>query len=403
MPSLHRLFTTPWASLAALAIVSGTLIACGGGGSSDSAQTQSTATSFASGPISGFGSVIINGVRFDDSKARISDDDGAAHSRGELKLGMVAAASAGPITSDDKGRHGEASSIEFHSELVGPVSAIDATAKTLTVLGQTVDVTATTVFDDRLATGFAGIKTGDVVEVYGLLDSATGHFTATRIEPKAATAIVKIRGIVANLDTAARTFTIGTETISYATLATNLVPSTLANGLLVRVKAQAVLVAGALVATELRDVTRRVEDHADAEIKGRITAFTSAQQFSVDGIAVDASNASFPEGTAGVVLGARVEVEGHSAAGVLVATKVSIETEAEARHGEFELHGAIDTLDTTAKTFTLRGLTVAYGAADVQFKNGSATNLAVGAQLEVKGVLSSDGTMVAATRIEFER
>ena len=397
-----RLFH-PWLrAAAALGVAVAGLIACGGGGSSGSASSGANATSFAAGPITGFGSVIINGVRFDDSKAHIADDDGNAHVSGDLKLGMIAEVHGGALSTDDKGTHGAADDIAFRSEVVGPVGAVDATAGTLTVLGQPVDVSATTVFDDRLSTGLAAIKVGDVVEVYGLLDTATGHISATRIEPKPNAALFKVRGIVAALDTTAHTFQINGQTFSYAGLDPTLVPATLANGLLVRVKVQTTQTAGAWVVTQLRDATRKVEDRDEAEIKGRITAFTSSAAFSVDGIAVDASSATFPNGTTGVVLGARVEVEGKASGGVIVASKVSVETEDEARHGEFELHGQISALDTTAKTFSLRGLTVDYSGTGVVFKDGTAATLANGVQVEVRGALSADGTQVAASRIDFE-
>ena len=48
------------------------LTGCGGG--VESGGTGATPASFASGPITGFGSVIVNGVRFDDSKAVVTDD-----------------------------------------------------------------------------------------------------------------------------------------------------------------------------------------------------------------------------------------------------------------------------------------------------------------------------------------
>ena len=394
-------FQSSLRGVAAFFVVAAGLIACGGGGSS-STSADSGATSFAAGPITGFGSVIVNGVRFDDSSARVSDDDGQIRDRGELKLGMVAEVRGGALADDDRGRHAEAHDIAFRSELVGPVGSVDLTARTLTVLGQVVDVTATTVFDDRLSAGLAGVTVGSIVEVYGMLDTANGHFTATRIEPKANAASFEIRGIVAGLDTTARTFQIGGQTISYAGLDASLVPATLANGILVRVRLQTAQLGGAWVATQLRDVRRRVEDRDEAQIKGRITAFTSVTQFSVDGIQVDASGASFPKGTAGVVLGARVEVEGRASAGVIIASKVAVETEDDARRGEFELHGTISALDTATKIFTLRGLTVDFGVQTVLFKDGTANNLANGAQIEVKGTLSSDGTRIIATIIEFE-
>ena len=73
---------------------------------------------------------------------------------------------------------------------------------------------------------------------------------------------------------------------------------------------QTTQVAGAWVATRIAGGVRKIENQDQAEVHGLVTAFTSATQFSVNGIVVDASNATFPNGQTGVVLGARVEVEG---------------------------------------------------------------------------------------------
>jgi Domain of unknown function (DUF5666) len=388
--------------LVQLFCASALLAGCGGGGGDPSVATAGTSagpTSFAAGPITGFGSVIVNGVRFDDSKAVITDDDGNSATKDMLRLGMGAEVHGGAITDDGTGPRAVADRIAFGSALVGPVSAIDATARSLTLLGQTVLVVDTTVLDDRLVGGFAAIAVGMVLEVHGTLDAATGAFTATRLEPKAANAEFKLRGIVANLDSTAKTFTIGGALVSYASVTT--VPANLANGLLLTVRVQAAQVAGAWVATRL-GMARQVDADADeAHLEGSITTFTSTASFSVNGIPVDASAAAFPAGTSGIVLGAQVEVEGTSRNGVVIATKVSIETH-EAKHAEgFELHGAITAIDTTAKTFVLRGVTVSYAAAGIEYKHGSAAQLAVGVQLEVRGALSTDGTMLQATRISF--
>ena len=48
-----------------------------------------SASAYAAGPVSGFGSVIVNGVRYDDSAALVQDDDGAPSSRDRLKLGWM--------------------------------------------------------------------------------------------------------------------------------------------------------------------------------------------------------------------------------------------------------------------------------------------------------------------------
>ena len=69
---------------------------CGGGGgatdggtaSSPPAATGSTKTMFVTGAIAGFGSVIVNGVRYDTESAQVSIEDKPA-TAGELKVGEV--------------------------------------------------------------------------------------------------------------------------------------------------------------------------------------------------------------------------------------------------------------------------------------------------------------------------
>jgi hypothetical protein len=382
------------------------LAGCGGGGSGGSSATSPDAQSaYAAGPITGFGSVIVRGVRFDDSAARVSDDDDITRSSADLRLGMMAEIESAGITNDDTGSHAKAREIRFGSAIVGPVFSVAADGSSLVVLGETVQVTATTLIDDRLVGGLAAlVPNTSVVEVHAMIDVATGIYTATRIEPKTTAAFFKLRGVVTGIDKVAHTFKIGngTETISYDRIAAA-VPAALDNGLLVRVKLQTVRAGGQWVATLVAPAVRKVEDHDEAELEGTVTASTFAtdKKFSVNGIAVDATNATFPNGTEGIVLGARVEVHGSAVSGVIIATRVSIETEQEREAEGFELHGAISAFDAAAKTFVLRGVTVSFGA-NVEFKKGTAADLANGKQVEVKGVRSADGTTLVASRISFE-
>lgn len=389
----------PLRSVLTLGVLSATLIACGGGGGAAVDPTPPAAiSSFTAGAISGFGSIIVNGVRFDDSAAEVLDDDGRRHSRDDLKLGAQVEIEASSI--DRSGGHGVATRIRYGSEIVGPVDAVDAAAQHLTVLGQVVEASPRTVFDDNLPGGLAGIGVGAVLEVHAQFDAARGVYVATRIEGESNPASYKLRGPVASLDTTAKTFLLGSAVINYGS-ATE-VAAQLANGARVRVQLQPAPVNGQWVATEVRSGERHVEDHSEAEVTGLITAWTSATLFSVDGLPVDASNATFREGQAGVVLGARVEVEGQVVNGVLIASKVHLEDESDDDHSEdYELHGTVSALDTSAKTFALRGLTVSY-AGSVTWRDVSEADLADGMTLEVKGHLTSDGTRLEATRISRE-
>jgi len=381
------------------------MTACGGGGGSSDSTASASATSYSAGPITGFGSVILGGVRFDDTHAAVTDDDGVSHRSDELRLGMMAEIESAGILSDSSGSHSVARAIRFGSEIIGPVESIAADGSSLVVLGETVQVNAATLFDARLVGGLTALVAGtSIVEVHGALDVATGIYTATRIEPKPNTPFFKLRGVVSNIDKTAHTFKIGsgTETISYDAIA-SAVPAALDNGLLVRVRLQTTEVSGQWIATAVFSAVRKLDDHNEAELEGLITAstFGTDKKFSVNGVAVDASSASFPNGTAGIVLGARVEVHGSAVDGVIVATRVTVETEHDREALGFELHGTISALDTSAKTFLLRGVTVSYASSTVEFRNGTVADLANGKQLEVKGVRSADGTTLTATRISF--
>ena len=381
----------------AAALLAAVVAGCGGG--VDSGGTGAPATSFASGPITGFGSVIVNAVHYDDSAATVRDGNGALRSRNDLRLGMTIDVRGSAIGTDSSGHAAStASSIVFASAIVGPVAANDVAGRALLVLGQPVDIAASTVFAESLAGGQAAIAVGSIVEVYATLDAATGRYAATRVEAKGLGTPFSLRGIVSALDAVTRTFSFGALRISYAGVAA--VPPTLANGRFVRVSLAAVPGAGGVwPATALVDGAPPIEDHDEAKLEGRVSAFTSLAVFSVDGRPVDARNARI-EGE-GLALGARVEVEGTISAGVLVASRVKVEDEDDDENEEFEVRGPIVSIDRTAKTFVVREVTVSYEGS-VDFRGGSAVDLAVGRGVEARGRLTNDGTRLAAERIEFK-
>lgn len=376
------------------------LVACGGGGGDAGSTGGGTAASasYTLGTISGFGSVIVGGVRFDDTNATVEDEDGQQFRSSDLKLGMRVQLDARDV--DHVQGTGTAQRIRFGSELIGPVGTVDTMGSTVTVLGQTVLVTTATIFDSSLSGGLSALKAGAVIEVHGILDEVTGKVTATRIEPKPAATFYRLRGQVTDYNATAKTFKIGGQLISFATTAN--VPPTLANGRVVRVQLQTTQVAGAWVATRISlGVRGPAEGISDAHVEGAITAFTSTAAFEINGLKVDATSAAFPDGTTGIVLGSRVEVTGTIASGVLVASKVELDDRD--GHGPrlLELHGPIASIDTMAKTFALRGVTVWYGGT-VAYKGGAETDLAVNKRVEVYGKLSTDRTRLEATRIEFK-
>jgi hypothetical protein len=381
---------TALAALLSAALVAG----CGGGGSS--AQTEA-ATAYAEGPVEGFGSVIVNGVRFDDSEAIVEDEDGAVQSNAELKLGVMVEVDA----SDMRDVVARALRFRLRTDIVGPVGSVDAAASTLVVLGQVVEVKSTTVFADDLPGGLVGLAAGTVVGVHAHLDAASGHYVATRIDARPLAPVYRLRGFVSNLDTTAKTFSIGSEVISYAGIAASDLPRNLADGLRVRVRLQTVQVSGQWVALSVRHGVRPLGAFAHAHLRGSISSFTSTTQFSVNGIPVDASNAIFPDGTAGMALGTRVAVVGRAENGVIIARRVELDGDPKLVLHRFELHGAVNELDTSTHTFMLRGVKVNYSG-QVTFVNGTASDLSNGRKVEVKGVLAVDRRVLAAVSIKFE-
>ena len=162
--------------LAALSLLS----ACGG---VDSGGTGTGASStYASGPITGFGSIIVNSVRFDESNASIEDDDGGVRSGNELRLGMRTEIVASAVTTTAGVSSATAMSIRLQREIVGPLESRDLVNARLVVLGQTVSVVATTAFDAAITGGLASLVAGDVLDVYASFDAAAGRYVASRID-----------------------------------------------------------------------------------------------------------------------------------------------------------------------------------------------------------------------------
>ncbi len=379
------------AAVALLALIAG----CGGGVGSGGTGT------YAAGPITGLGSIIVNGVRFDDSAATVLDDDDASRTRSELRLGMTVAVDGGEIRTDTTGRAATATRVRIGSEIVGPVSAVDAGAGTLVVVGQTVVVAVDTVLDERLRGGIAGVAVGQAVEVYALYDAASGRYKATRIEPRSALTQWLLRGPVAALDSTNRTLRIGGAEFRY--VAATGVPSDLAVGRIVRLRLQAGVDAGGrYTVTSFGTGIRTPDDRDGAELEGLITAFTSTASFQVNGLPVDASAASFPDGTSGIRLGARVDAKGRLQDGVLRASEVEVESDERIDDRGFEFKGQITEVNLAAKTLVVRGQTVSWARSDLRLEGGTLADLVVGRSVELKARLGEDRTTLEATKIEFK-
>ncbi len=371
------------------------LASCGGGGGVDTGGTGAVPTG-AAGPITGFGSVFVGGVRFDDSTAEIEDLDGNRRSRDELRLGMTVELEAGAVSDAGSGPAATARRIRFDSEIAGLVSAVDVVGEAFTVLGQRVTVDAATVFDERLSGGLAGLAPGQAVEVYAEFDAALQRYRATRVEPAVpGSGLLRLRGPVAEVNPQQRTLRIGTASYRYDRA--DGVPANLTPGTWVRLRLR--FDPSPLALWEVQRFTMALRDWADTDdlrLEGRVTARGSGSGFAVNGRAVDGSGVDLP---AGLVLGARVEVRGSVRAGVLRATRVEVRSDSEAADREYRLEGVVTAVDATAGTLALRGLTVSTRRPDLRVDCPAPAVVAVGQRVELRARLAADRRTLEATRI----
>ena len=393
-----RLSTSwPWAPCALLLLLAAAAAITGCGGGVGTGGTGGNATAYASGPITGFGSVIVGGVRFDDAIASVEDGDGGRRSRDELRLGMTVEVDSSAISTDATGSSATANRIRFESELVGAVGLVNAGGGTFTLLGQVVQVDTTTVFDDRLNGGLAGLTLGQPVEVYAVFDAASNRYRATRVEQSTLSAGLRLRGPVSQLDTAAQSLRVGGQDYSYAG-ATN-IPTGLAVGQFVRLRLGLPgVLAPRWVVQSFSTALQALADADGVKVEGLISAFTSAAVFSVNGRPVDASAVA---GTAGLAAGVRVEVQGSLRAGILRASTIRILSDQDLNDRGFEVTAAITAVSAAQATITLRGVTVSTARSDLNYQSGTAADLVVGRTVEVRGVLSADRRVLEATRIRF--
>lgn len=382
-------------------VLSVLLAACGGG--VETGGTGATG-SYVEGPITGFGSVIVAGIRFDERLATVTDADDDPFDRAALRLGMVVEVQGDRPTDDGSGgRRATASRLRLGGSLLGPLQAIGLTEARIVVLGQVVRLTPATVFDG-VPGGAAGLNVGDLLEVHGFPspEALLSDLVATRVERRSGMPTsFRVRGVARDVSTAGLppTLRVGAQVFD---LSASGVPVGLANGRVVRLTVVTAQANGRWPVQRAVVESRRLDDRDEAEVEGLITSFTSATDFAVNGIAVDARSASFPDGTAGLGQGVRVEVEGRVANGTLVATRVELRSEDEEFDEGIDLRGTISGLDTLARTFVLRGVTLLYGTTPAPaYDGGVEADLANGRCVRVRAQLDADRTRAVATRIEF--
>ena len=192
-----------WRKVLVSMLCAGLLQACGGGGST-TAGVGTGGTGSATGAVSGFGSVLVDGVEYDDSTAAVQQEDATgAQANAELKLGQRVR-----VVFDLANK---AQSVTILAQLAGPVTVAPDAGGRLKVLGQWVKVVPAegdaTQSAPTVLGGYAGaaaISAGDEVEVHGAwsYDSARLSYVlvASRVEKLSAPVNpVLLSGVVSSM------------------------------------------------------------------------------------------------------------------------------------------------------------------------------------------------------------
>lgn len=410
-------------SLAAAAL----LAACGGGGGDSAGVGTGGTGSFSVGPVTGFGSIFVNGVRYEDNGARLVDDDGTVKVLGSddnpLKVGMVVEVSGSVDASGAR----QATQIAYGAEIKGPVTAVDAAAGSFQVFGITVRTSPTTVYDNF--GGVGALAVGHVVEVHGQADPA-GGVVATYVEREATSEAAfaagdgeyRLRGPISGLTGASAAYSFSVRGVAMRTDAATRIDGTPAEGAVVSVKLDPTRQGDGRYLVERLKLRKAVYDDvsssSEAEVEGYVSEFNAAAgSLRVAGYPAQlGSNVVYEDGVAADLKdGIRVEAKGRIQNGVLVVAKLEFESRDDDDDGidddvsggskEFEFKGSASCISCVAGSgsFSVKGVIVNYDAA-TEFRDGLSGTTLAGTKVEVKAVAeaAAGGTVYRATRIEVD-
>ena len=351
-------------------------------------STTATATSqqVVSAANSG-ASVTINGIQFDIASSPITLD-GVGGSDADLRAGMVATVK-GSI--DPGGTTGIADSLSVKEVIKGLVTTnVDPTNNTITVLDQTVQVSAATHWDN--VTDITLINNNDIVEVSGYVKN-NNVIAATRVELLNNNETeFKVTGNISSSDPTAKTFNLGNLVVDYTNATLSNIPNDAPDvGMYVEVKGTFDKVI--LTAKQVNAEKLEVSDADNMELQGFVTSVASASSFNVNHqpVQIDA-NTQFSGGTAtDIVAGVLVDVSGPLVSGIVIANRVSFED-------SVKITAVVNAIDTSTISLTgLDGLAISINAS-TEFEG----NIAAGNTVTVRGNFITGTPEVIATQISLD-
>ena len=334
-----------------IALAAGGLTACGGGGGGTTGTTASNISSV--GTISGFGSIYVNGIKYETGGATYRVDDEDAFDDSSLAVGMKVKVE-GSV--NDDGRTGTANRVLYDDDVEGPIDTgsltiVDANTRTFTVLGLLISAHATsTVYDDGAS--FDGLAEGQILEISGYFDG--NQIVASRIEKQSdLDDEFELKGNVANYDGSSVTLTLqnGVSAGPYSVSGTAEldIPADPV-GLFVEIKL--IDQGGSLLVIKIETDDEDMLDDDDDEVSVRgILEDDGIGGFLINGVSftVGDSTEYEPESLKNnLVAGMEIKVEGDMQGNVLIADEV------ESEHGDIEIEArVIDVVSSDTKNGTV--------------------------------------------------
>ena len=335
-----------------LALAAGGLTACGGGGGGGG--TTGTSASISSvGTISGFGSIYVNGIKYETGGATYRVDDEDEFDDSSLAVGMKVKVE-GSV--NDDGRTGTANRVLYDDDVEGPIDTgsltiVDADTRTFTVLGLLISAHATrTVYDDGAS--FDGLAEGQILEISGYFDG--NQIVASRIEKQSdLDDEFELKGNVASYDGSSVTLTLqnGVSAGPYSVSGTAEldIPADPV-GLFVEIKL--IDQGGSLLVIKIETDDEDLLDDEDDEVSVRgILEDDGIGGFRINGVSFTVSDSTEYEPESlknNIVAGMEIKVEGDMQGNVLIADEV------ESEHGDIEIEArVIDVVSSDTKNGTV--------------------------------------------------
>ncbi|MEP7244122.1 MAG: DUF5666 domain-containing protein [Gammaproteobacteria bacterium] len=267
------------------------------------------------GVITSTGDITVNDIPYKSARSRVNIN-GHVSDESHLHVGQVVTIE-GSI--DPSETTAIADEISYNADLQGPITFASSDAQTLTVLGHTVRITASTVVEGQSS---EGLSPGQLVEVSGY-PNAAGEFVASRVSVDPHTTGAQVHGTVSALDQNAQTFLVGSLLVDYATAN---VAGLLAEDVDVVVQGGVSDGAHLLVANRVTVTPPLGRPGESVDLESIITSFASAAEFELNGWRIRGDEKT-KYGLHGGTLGpnATVRVKGKFAAdGTVIADKIDL-------------------------------------------------------------------------------